>query len=478
MERKTKIIATLGPAVASLERIIELVGAGVDVARLNFSHGEERDHRAFVEWVQAASQHHGRPVAIMQDIQGPKIRVGEFPNGQVTLESSQVVVVRDCVTGSEIAPPGEIFIRYLDRVSDLEPGDLIQLCDGMVTLEVTQRADGVRTRVLQGGVVKAHKGAAFPGASIDIPVVTEKDRHDLELGRELGVDLVAASFVRSAADVKEVASLAGVPIIAKIESMVGYRALDEILGEALGAMVARGDLGVELSITSLPMVQKDILARTNLAGRISITATEMLESMTVNPRPTRAEATDVANAVLDGTDAVMLSAETAAGAYPVRAVQVMDALCREAEESVQAASLDEVGFLSKEPPFPAAIAMAAVAAATNLGIETIVGFTESGGTPRLLSKYRPSARIVAFTTRPETLRRMAMFWGVVPHLIDPYETLDQAIEQAEAYMVAEGKVGPGGGLVMVAGVPPNRGATTNLLKVHEVGGPSAATRLA
>ncbi|MFQ5948436.1 MAG: pyruvate kinase, partial [Acidimicrobiia bacterium] len=329
MDRRTKIIATLGPASAASETVSEMVAAGMDVARLNFSHGSHDAHRRWADWVRRAAGEHGRAVALLQDIQGPRIRVGTFPGGSIELEAGAEVELLD---GQQEGDAGRIYVQHLRHVH-LGPGDQVLLSDGLVSLEVVgRRSDRVTTRVIEGGTLYDHRGAAFPGAHLDLPVVADKDRRDLEFGRELGIDIVAASFVTSGGDIRAVRELVGsIPVIAKIERAAAYASLDEILLEADGAMVARGDLGVELGFEPLPTAQKDILARTNAAGGISITATEMLESMTTSPRPTRAEVTDVANAVLDGSDAVMLSAETALGNYPVRAVEVMDAICREAE---------------------------------------------------------------------------------------------------------------------------------------------------
>jgi pyruvate kinase len=467
VRRKTKIIATLGPAVASPDAISRLVEAGMDVARLNFSHGSHDDHRQNLEWVHQASEKHGRAVAVLQDIQGPKIRVGTFAGGHAVLEKGEQVTLR---SGEDQASPGEVFIKYLDRVTDLKPGAIIQLFDGRISLEVASTGTGVRATVIQGGEVRDRQGAAFPGLAVDLPAITDKDRGDLRAGLDMGVDMVAASFVGNAEDVRQVRALAGdVPVIAKLERSVGYRALDEIVREADGVMVARGDLGVELSWAVLPRVQKDIIARTNAGGKISITATEMLESMKESFRPTRAEVTDVANAVFDGTDAVMLSAETAVGKFPVRAVEVMNIICLEAEKSPELHLITEDAFIAHVARFPSAIAKAAVEVTHNLGIPNLACFTESGSTARLLSKYRPAADIIAFTNHEPTFRRMAGFWGVRPRLIGRYDTTDDLIIAAGEALIAEGVVEPGEHVVMVAGIPPNQGAQTNLVQIHRVG---------
>ena len=314
------------------------------------------------------------------------------------------------------------------------------------------------------------KGVAFPGVEVDVPIVTEKDMEDLEFGRELGVDFVAASFVTSGAAVREVKRLTdGVPVISKIESMVGYGNLGEIVEESAGVMVARGDLGVELSFESVPRAQKQIIAYANAKARLSITATEMLESMTSAPRPTRAEVTDVSSAVLDGSDAVMLSAETAIGKYPVRTVAAMSRICKEAEESPAYSRGEEIHFLESAARFASATAQACVDAADNLDLSAIVAFTESGSTARLISKYRPQAPIFAYTPIESTYRQMALYAGVTPLMFGRVESTDEMITYAEQNLAEIGIVKPGDSVVMAAGIPPNRSASTNLMKLHLIG---------
>ena len=470
MERKTKIIATLGPAVASYEKIRELVAAGMDVARLNFSHGDYKTHRQLADWVRAASTEEGRVVALLQDIQGPKIRVGTFAGGSCELVTASDVRL---IAGEGEGDCDTVYINYPHLVDDIQPGERVILADGLIRLEVTGHAPhGLRAKVLIGGTLGDHKGVAFPQSELRMPAITDKDRRDLTFGRELGVDMVAASFVRSAADVRLVAELAGddTPIVAKIELAAGYQNLDGILDITPAIMVARGDLGVQLPLERIPLIQLDILSRTNAAGRIVITATEMLESMTRATRPTRAEVTDVASAVLAGTDAVMLSAETATGDHPVRTVEVMDIICREIEGSLGPPAMGHALLRDGEEPFPSATAKAAVEAASALGIDTIVAFTESGNSARLLSKYRPQARIIAFTPEPRTLARMALYWGVRPLPFQRLDSTDQMIVYAERKVLELGICRPGDGVVIIAGVPPNERASTNLMKLHRVRG--------
>jgi pyruvate kinase len=466
MERLTKIVATLGPAVASPEMIRKLIRAGMDVARLNFSHGDHDLHRNFASWVREEAAAENRVVAVLQDIQGPKLRVGYFPEGRIHLGNDETIVLRQ---GREMATPGEVFIDYDHLLEDVEPGEPILLADGLIRIVATAKHhDRIEARIVQGGPLSDGKGVAFPETNLRVPAITEKDRADLAFGREIGVDFVAASFVRTGADMAEIRELAGgTPVIAKIELAAAYANLDDILTESAGAMVARGDLGVQLPLERIPLVQADILARTNRAGLISITATEMLESMTKSPRPTRAEVTDVANAVLAGTDAVMLSAETAAGDFPIETVETMARICVTVEEGLQ--DRQAVEFIGGADSFASAVARAAVEASHNLGISTIVAFTESGNTARLLSKYRPPARIIAFTPERQTLSRMALYRGVQPHPFGRRDYTDVMIAAAEKFLEKEQVCRRGEAVVMVAGIPPNLQASTNLMKIHVIG---------
>jgi pyruvate kinase len=467
MPRKTKIIATLGPATESPDVIVKLIERGMNVARFNFSHGTHADHASRFEVVRQCAADVDRPVAIMQDIQGPKIRVGNFPGGSVQLIAGSQVRL---YAGEGLGDPENINIAYLDDV-EMSVGGTVFLADGIIELEATAvDVDSVTATVIQGGELCDQKGAAFPGARTSIAAVTEKDVDDLEFGMSLGFDLVAASFVNSGRDVRSVREIVGkLPVIAKIESEVGYLNLDDILDEADGAMVARGDLGVELSIELVPRAQYDIIHRANAAGKISITATEMLESMITSPRPTRAEVSDVYRSVLDGTDAVMLSAETAIGEFPTRAVMLMASICAEAERSASFGRAKDISNLSEGALFASATAEASVDTADRLGLDTIVAFTESGTTARLLSKYRPMADVYAFTPVVSTYRQMAIYAGVRPMLIDRVHSTDDMIASAEIELLRRGLVHKGDRLVMVAGVPPNQSASTNLMKLHEVG---------
>lgn len=472
VQRQTKVIATMGPSVASAEGVRALVDAGMDVARLNFSHGDYDIHRQFRDWIRDAAAETGRTVAIMQDIQGPKLRVGEFPGGAVAIATDSEV---DLLPEAGTAEPGQIPVGYDSLLTDVHPGDRVILADGLVACEVVDRSESaLRARVVSGGELTDHKGVAFPDSNLSVDNVTPKDEADLAMGRQLGVDFVAASFVRSGADVEAVASLAGdVPIVAKIELAQALDNLDDILKVSFGVMVARGDLGVQLPLSRLPLIQSDIIHRTNAAGKVSVTATEMLESMTHNPRPTRAEVTDVANAVMNGTDAVMLSGETAIGDYPSKTVEAMARIC----ETIEAGTLTgekPVPFVGGENDVASAVAQAATQIAANVGARIIVAFTESGSTARLISKYRPSQRVVAFTPNTTTRRRMALYWGVHPHTFERRRYTDDELASAAQILEAEGLASPGETVVMVAGVPPNVRAATNLVKVHQIGELSGA----
>lgn len=469
MERLTKIVATLGPAVANPDSVRALVAAGMDVARLNFSHGDHELHSRLAEWVREASRTEGRVVALLQDIQGPKLRVGSFPEGRVALATGSTIHLVPGRHHSE--DPTRIFLDYEHLLEDVKPGERVLLADGLIQVVAESiESDHVVARVVQGGLLGDGKGLAFPDTNLRVPAITEKDRADLEFGRILGVDYVAASFVRTGADIREIRDLAGgTPVIAKIELALAYQNLDDILTEAAGAMVARGDLGVQLPLERIPLVQADIIARTNAAGLVSITATEMLESMTKSPRPTRAEVTDVATAVLNGTDAVMLSAETAVGDFPVESVETMGRICAEVERGLGVDKVEniEVDFFGGS--IASAVARSAVQAAADLGIDTIVAFTESGSTARLLSKYRPAGRIVGFTPVDSTLARMALYRGVQPYPFGRRDYTDVMIAAAEKFLEKEGICQRGTSVVMVAGIPPNLQATTNLMKIHVIG---------
>jgi len=442
----------------------------MDVARLNFSHGTQADHARMIEMLREVSGALGQPLAILQDLQGPKIRTDTVRGGQIDLrDGAEVTLTTEEVEGT----PERISTSYEHLARDVRAGDTILLDDGLIELEVIA-TDGreARCRVRHGGPLRDHKGINLPGVAISAPSVTEKDREDLRFGLAQGVDFVAISFVRHPDDVREVQRLiraagADVPVIAKLEKPEAMAHLGEILEVTDGVMIARGDLGVEMPLEQVPPLQKRIIRQCNERGVVVITATQMLESMCVHPRPTRAEASDVANAVFDGTDAVMLSAETSVGQYPVEAVATMARIVAEAETTHTLATRSELPPLRGVPPVPNAVTNAACEAAQELNARALIAFTHSGFTARLISKYHPSVPVLAFTPFPHVQRRLSLYWGLTPRLMAPVSSTDEMIAQVERELLAEGFVQTGDLLVIVAGMPP--GSPTNMMKVQRVG---------
>ncbi|MFQ5407096.1 MAG: pyruvate kinase, partial [Anaerolineales bacterium] len=435
--RKTKIICTVGPASSSEETLAQMMLAGMNVARLNFSHGTHESHAEHIRRIRSVAQRLGIPIAILQDLQGPRIRIGRFGNGgSVLLETGQRFTL---TTQTVVGTQDVVSTSYGDLPRTVGVGDFVLLDDGKLELQVASvSADEVVTTVHRGGRLASNKGINLPGVVVDIPVLTDKDRADIAFGLEQDVDYVAVSFVQKASDLQYVrrvlrtASADGttVPVIAKLEKPVAIDNLDAILDESDGVMVARGDLGVEMSPQKVPSAQKYIIERANECGKIVITATQMLESMVSNARPTRAESSDVANAIFDGTDAVMLSAETAAGKYPVEAVRVMSEIAVEAERHEH-----EWGRFKEidDPTSVNAVALARAARelANNLSVAAIAIFTRTGSTARLVSKERPHVPILAFTPIPETYPRMALHWGVSPHLVQRATSVEEMIRYVE-----------------------------------------------
>jgi pyruvate kinase len=474
---RTKVVATLGPASSNREILGGMVDAGLDVVRLNFSHGERADHLARFELVRAVAAELGRNLAILVDLQGPKIRVGMVGDNGVKLDRGREVVL---VAGADRAADPEIPVVYPELAADVHQGDQILLDDGAIGLRVEDvQGERVRCQVERGGVVKSRKGVNLPGVAVSAASLTTKDRADVATAVEAGADYLALSFVRRPDDVVQakqaVASSGGdIPVVAKLERPEAIDCLDEILEVADAVMVARGDLGVELAVEKVPPIQKHIIARANSSGVPVITATQMLESMVASSRPTRAEASDVANAIFDGTDAVMLSQETAVGQYPVEAVATMARIAREAEATP---------YRSAPPPpavgkldVPATVCRAAVQMATDLGARAIVAFTESGATARMVSRFRPGTPILGLTTSEAARRRMALFWGVETAAPLPVGTQVRGmIAEADERIVREGLLDPGDLIVVVAGSPGGRGGTNRVL-VHRVGSPDLAAR--
>ncbi len=468
--RRTKIVCTLGPASDTKAKIAALVSAGMSCARLNFSHGNREAHQATAKLVRETASEARRPMAILADLQGPKMRLGTFAAGPIELASGdRFALTTDDVEGTQEL----VSVSYKSLPTDVRPGDAVALDDGLIRLRV-ESIDGntVHTIVEDGGPVSNNKGLNLPGVSISAPVLADKDRADLAFAvSELGADYIALSFVRSAEDIHEARALAGdVPIIAKIERPEAIAALSEIVDAADGVMIARGDLGVELGAERVPLAQKRIIREANACGKLVITATQMLDSMIRNPRPTRAEAADVANAVIDGSDALMLSGETAAGRYPVQALEMMDAIIRDVESdrvkdfSREFRDLRNVG--NEEWPFANAAARAAAVLTANLPLKAVVVFTQDGRSARLLSEHRPRAPIVAVTSKVRVARRLALEWGVIPRIEVPPESLDETLRIATSLLVRENLCKRGEAFAMVLGWPTS--GRTNTVKLHRL----------
>lgn len=466
---RTKIVSTIGPASRSPEVLEQLIRAGMNVARLNFSHGTHAEHGRVIADIRRLADQLDRPLAILQDLAGPKIRIGEIAAGTVMLEPGAVFTLTTRpVPGDE----REVSITYADLPGDVRPGDTLLLSDGALELEVLKTTEqDITCQVMVGGPLSSRKGINLPTRSITAPSLTEKDRDDLAFGLEQGVDYVALSFVRTAADVlqaKQFMQERGrtIPVVAKIEKHEALNHIDEIIQVADGLMVARGDLGVETPLEKVPLVQKWLIEKANRAGKPVITATQMLRSMVDNPRPTRAEVTDVANAILDGTDAVMLSEETATGNYPVQAVEMMVKIAEDVEshfpfdEWMRRMGSDAMKAL------PDAVSMAACRLASAIAADAIISCTHSGSTARLVAKYRPQQRILAATPIQMTYRQLALVWGVTPILIESVKNTDQMMNSVFSAALASGLVQPGQTVVITAGVPVGVPGTTNLIKAE------------
>jgi len=469
--RRAKIVCTLGPASSSPEMVDKLVVCGMDVARLNFSHGTHAEHERSIAAIRQASGRYQKPIAILADLQGPKIRTGALQHHRpVSLRFGQ----RLTITTKNIPGTSEVISTTFRALpSSVHKGDRILLSDGQIALRVVSaRGQEVVCRVENGGELREHQGINLPGIRLTIPALTSKDRKDLLFALDAGANYIALSFVRTAADVRAAKAIIArsgkdIPVIAKLEKPEAIENLDEILSVADGVMVARGDLGVEMNLEKVPVVQKQIIARARDALVPVITATQMLDSMQKNPRPTRAEASDVANAIFDGSDALMLSGETAAGSYPLESVEMMDRIIREAEASITS------------PPRPArfaemhigeAVAEAVCHAAEELNMKVLAVFTETGFSARLVSKYRPRAPIIAFSPNQGTRRRLSLFWGVMPRSISELHSVEELAQLAEDRLQKEGLVKRGDVVGLIAGTPFGAKGTTNLMRIIRVGG--------
>ena len=475
---RTKIVATLGPASTARDVLRGLIDAGLNVARINFSHGTHAQHAERIALVRELSEEMGRHVAVLGDLQGPRIRIGALKETVPVEPGAELTLVPESEP-VDIAG-GELPITYEALADDVRPGDRILVDDGLIELTVLDVSGRrVRTRVVHGGPVKSSKGMNLPGVQVSAPSITEKDEADVRFAVEQRLEYVALSFVRRAADVEQLRAMLpnDVHIVAKIEKDQALENIQEILRATDAVMVARGDLGVELPYERVPLAQKLIIASARRLGRPVITATQMLESMIENPRPTRAEASDVANAILDGTDAVMLSAETAAGAYPRLAVQAMRRIIEEIETHPVDAADRRADRLpaGQQVTTEGAIAAATVAAARNLSAPVIVVFSKSGFTARVVASHRPPVPILSLTDQPRTARQLALVWGAVPQVVPTVPTYEAMVDLGLAAATAQGLANAGDRVVVTAGVPVGVPGTTNTLKVETVpGAPPAA----
>jgi len=470
--RRTKIVCTLGPSTDPPGMVAEIIRAGMNVARLNASHGTLDEHRSRLRAVRAAAEDQGAHVAIMVDLRGPEVRLGPLSGGRLLLEEGQSI---DLVADAATAGPADLTVDWPGLVEKVSPGARILIDDGNLLLEAIESLPGrLRCRVRIGGELLGGKKLNLPGVHLDLTFVDDRDRASLRLAVQEGAEWVAASFVRSAADVLEVRrvieELGGRQgIIAKLETAAGVESLESILKVADGIMVARGDLGVEMSAEEVPVVQKRLIARANHLGKPVITATQMLESMIGRPRPTRAEASDVANAIYDGTDAVMLSAETAVGRYPVEAIRTMARIAERVERDPEVGEAARRRVRVSLRTVTDAISQATCQMASDLGAAAIITATTSGHTARMVARHRPSVPIVAATPDPVVARRLALIWGVRALLTPGAEGTDLLVDEAIAASVQAGLVAEGDVVVITAGVPVGVPGTTNLIKVHPVG---------
>ncbi|MSN26845.1 MAG: pyruvate kinase [Geobacter sp.] len=466
--RKTKIVATVGPVSSSPKMIQKLIKAGVDIFRLNFSHGENSQKLELIQTIRQVSGKLGRQVGILGDLQGPKIRTGKMAGeGMSLVKGQEVLITTDDVLGAD----GIIPTIYRSLPNDVQPGSRILLDDGLLELKVIGLEGGrVRCLVVNGGLLKNNKGINLPGVNVSAPCLTEKDLIDLDFALDADVDFIALSFVRTASDIEEIKQIIAAkgkdtPVVAKIEKPEALRNFKSILAVTDAVMVARGDLGVEIEPEKVPIYQKKIIQACNEAGKPVITATQMLDSMIRNPRPTRAETSDVANAILDGTDAIMLSAETASGDYPLESVETMVRIAKDVESTD---FLDGVPHGGSVLTVAQAVAESSCRTAAALKAKAIVVFTRSGGTATLISAFRPSTQIIAFTTSLEIRRRLSIYWGVHCTGVGIMENTDQQIAAVEKKLLASG-FHKGDQVVITMGIPIETRGSTNLMKVHELG---------
>lgn len=472
--KKTKIVCTIGPASEDEQVFEKLVLSGLNVARLNFSHGTHEEHKKRIDAIKKVRGKLDIPVATMLDTKGPEIRTGDFEDGIAELVEGQefTITTRDIIGNSSICN-----ITYIGLPKDVNVGDSILIDDGLIELKVVEIPNDtdIKCKVINPGLVKNHKGVNVPGIKINLPAITQKDIEDILFGIENEIDFIAASFIRKASDVIEIRKILeehranNIQIISKIENQEGVDNIDEIIQVSDGIMVARGDLGVEIPTEEIPLVQKVIIKKCNEAGKPVITATQMLDSMMRNPRPTRAEVTDVANAIFDGTDAIMLSGETAAGKYPLEAVKTMANIALRTEHSLDYKEMLRSKSIGKDITVTNAISHATCSTAEDLGAAAIVTATSSGYTAKAVSKFRPSAPIVAVTPRKDVMRKLMLVWGVYPVLTQGSDTTDEVIESSVQSAIEKNYIKQGDLIVITAGIPVGVAGSTNLLKVHIVG---------
>jgi pyruvate kinase len=485
MERRTKIVVTLGPACSDRQIIERLIKAGVNVMRLNFSHGSQEQHAERIQYIREAAKSLENPVTLLQDLQGPKIRTGNIKEGVITLEQGQsFTLTTEDIQGDQNA----ISVDFPDLPNSVHPGGRILLDDGNLELVVVGvEGSRVETKVVLGGLLKPQKGVNLTGAKLNIPSFTKKDQEDLKFGIENGIDALAISFVRRGTDVtkirqfihKNATSNQKIPIISKLERPEALDNLEDILDVSDGVMVARGDLGVEMAPEEVPIAQKQIIEAANRKAKVVITATQMLESMINNPRPTRAEASDVANAIFDGTDAVMLSGETAVGKYPIQSVEMMDAIIRKAEGQLRKWGHWEgvlptpsfVKDITGEEKHDDALSMtrAARELAHDRNVAAIAVFTQTGRTAQLMAKARPDVPILAFTPEVRTYHQLPMHWGVIPYLVPFVDTLEGMLKSVEEAIVAATPLRPGQQVVLISGFPVGAMRPPNIAVLHTIG---------
>ncbi len=473
--QKTKMVFTIGPASDTEEVLTALIEAGMSASRHNFSHGTHEQNFEKIMLVKRLREVYKRHIAIILDTKGPEIRTGKFESDQINLVEGQPFNI-NC-DGDTPGTTDQCAISYSSLYKDVKPGDTILIDDGLVGLEVRQVAGKViKTEVKNGGIISNNKGVNVPGVSVNLPSLTEQDKLDLRFGCQAGVDIVAASFIRTASDtlaIREVLDECGgrdILVYSKIENQQGVENIDEIINVSDGIMVARGDMGVEIPIEEVPQVQKMIIRKCNRAGIPVITATQMLDSMMRNPRPTRAEVSDVANAIYDGTDAIMLSGESASGKYPIEAAITMARIAGAAEEELNWDAVQETKKGTPKWDVPNAISWAACTAASELNAKAIIASTQSGHTARRISKFRPSCDIIAVTPSDRVARTLALHWGIIPTTAPHMATTDELMEKSVAIALEEGYIEKGDLVVIAAGVPMGIPGSTNLMKVHLVGG--------